>query len=69
MEKEKVILAYSGGLDTSVIMAWLKENTDFDRVQANLKSGGYREKDVTIPSGRAMVFGLLCAGKSETQFP
>lgn len=38
-----------------------KENTDFDRVQANLKSGGYREKDVTIPSGRAMVFGLLCA--------
>ena len=24
MAKEKVVLAYSGGLDTSVIMTWLK---------------------------------------------
>ena len=24
--KEKVVLAYSGGLDTSVIIPWLKEN-------------------------------------------
>lgn len=28
MAKEKVILAYSGGLDTSVIVTWLKENYD-----------------------------------------
>ena len=26
MSKEKVILAYSGGLDTSIIIPWLKEN-------------------------------------------
>lgn len=26
MEKEKVVLAYSGGLDTSIIIPWLKEN-------------------------------------------
>ncbi|MDR1135378.1 MAG: argininosuccinate synthase [Clostridiales Family XIII bacterium] len=26
MSKEKVVLAYSGGLDTSVILTWLKEN-------------------------------------------
>ena len=26
--KEKVVLAYSGGLDTSVIIPWLKENYD-----------------------------------------
>jgi len=25
-QKEKVILAYSGGLDTSIIIPWLKEN-------------------------------------------
>ena len=25
MEKEKVVLAYSGGLDTSVILVWLVE--------------------------------------------
>ena len=30
MEKEKVVLAYSGGLDTSVIMTWLKEHYDYD---------------------------------------
>ncbi|MGO0916324.1 argininosuccinate synthase domain-containing protein, partial [Clostridioides difficile] len=24
--KEKVVLAYSGGLDTSIIIPWLKEN-------------------------------------------
>ena len=28
--KEKVVLAYSGGLDTSVIIPWLKENYDFE---------------------------------------
>ncbi len=25
-EKEKIVLAYSGGLDTSIIIPWLKEN-------------------------------------------
>jgi argininosuccinate synthase len=28
MAKEKVVLAYSGGLDTSIILTWLKENYD-----------------------------------------
>lgn len=28
--KEKVILAYSGGLDTTAIIPWLKENYDYD---------------------------------------
>ena len=28
--KEKVVLAYSGGLDTSVIIPWLKENYDLE---------------------------------------
>ena len=30
MAKEKVVLAYSGGLDTSIIIPWLKENYDYD---------------------------------------
>ena len=30
MAKEKVILSYSGGLDTTVIIPWLKENYDYD---------------------------------------
>lgn len=28
--KEKIILAYSGGLDTTAIIPWLKENYDYD---------------------------------------
>ena len=27
-EIKKVVLAYSGGLDTSIIIPWLKENYD-----------------------------------------
>ena len=30
MAKEKVILAYSGGLDTSVCIKWLQEHYDLD---------------------------------------
>lgn len=30
MSKEKVLLAYSGGLDTSIIIPWLKENYDYE---------------------------------------
>jgi argininosuccinate synthase len=29
-EKEKIVLAYSGGLDTSIIIPWLKENYSYD---------------------------------------
>ena len=29
-DKEKIVLAYSGGLDTSIIIPWLKENYAFD---------------------------------------
>jgi argininosuccinate synthase len=32
LAKDKVVLAYSGGLDTSIIIHWLKENYDYDVV-------------------------------------
>ena len=32
MAKEKVILAYSGGLDTSVLACWLKETYDLSLI-------------------------------------
>lgn len=37
--KEKVVLAYSGGLDTSIIIAWLKENYNFDVIAVCLNVG------------------------------
>lgn len=39
MAKEKVILAYSGGLDTSVITTWLKEQYDYDVIAACIDVG------------------------------
>ncbi|KAK7199499.1 argininosuccinate synthase [Novymonas esmeraldas] len=40
--KPKVVLAYSGGLDTSVIIPWLKENYDYEVIAccANVGQGG-----------------------------
>ena len=37
------------------------ENGALNRVQDDLKGNGYREKDVTISSGKAMVLGVACA--------
>lgn len=37
--KEKVVLAYSGGLDTSIIVPWLKENYDCEVIAACMDVG------------------------------
>lgn len=39
MLKEKLILAYSGGLDTSVAIAWLKEKYDVMAVCVDVGEG------------------------------
>lgn len=38
-KKDKVILAYSGGLDTTVIIPWLKENYDYDVIAVCIDVG------------------------------
>lgn len=38
-----------------------KDNEIFNKVQADLKASGYREKDVTISSGKAMILGVVYA--------
>jgi argininosuccinate synthase len=39
MAREKIVLAYSGGLDTSVILTWLKERYDADIVAVCCDAG------------------------------
>jgi argininosuccinate synthase len=39
MAKEKVVLAYSGGLDTTAIIPWLKENFGYDVICACINVG------------------------------
>ncbi len=43
--KEKVILAYSGGLDTTAIIPWLKENYDYEVICACIDVGQESELD------------------------
>ena len=44
-KKEKVILAYSGGLDTTAIIPWLKENYGYDVVCVCIDCGQEEELD------------------------
>ena len=43
--KEKVILAYSGGLDTTAIIPWLKENYDYEVICCCVDCGQDEELD------------------------
>lgn len=43
--KEKVVLAYSGGLDTTAIIPWLKENFDYEVICVCIDCGQGEELD------------------------
>ncbi len=43
--KEKVVLAYSGGLDTTAIIPWLKENYDYEVICCCINCGQGEELD------------------------
>lgn len=57
---KKVVLAYSGGLDTSIIIPWLKENYGYEVIAMCADVGQGKElepvKDKAIASGAIKVF-------------
>ncbi len=55
MSKKKVILAYSGGLDTTVIIPWLKENYDYEVIAVCIDVG--QEDDWPVIKKRALDTG------------
>ena len=55
LKKDKVILAYSGGLDTTVIIPWLKENYDYDVIAVCIDVG--QGDDWTTIKKRALETG------------
>ncbi|MDR2404397.1 MAG: argininosuccinate synthase [Spirochaetaceae bacterium] len=55
--KKKIVLAYSGGLDTTVIIPWLKENYDCDIVAVCVDVG--QEADWKVIQQRALDTGAL----------
>jgi argininosuccinate synthase len=59
-QKEKVVLAYSGGLDTSIIIPWLKENYDYEVIAMAADVGQGEEleplKKKAIDTGAGKIF-------------
>ncbi|MGT2911472.1 argininosuccinate synthase [Streptococcus cameli] len=55
MSKEKIILAYSGGLDTSVAIAWLKKDYDVIAVCMDVGEG----KDLEFIHDKALSIGAI----------
>ena len=59
-QKEKVVLAYSGGLDTSIIIPWLKENYDYEVIAVAGDVGQGEElaplKEKAINSGASKIY-------------
>lgn len=56
---EKIVLAYSGGLDTSVAIRWLKLERGYDVVALTVDVGN--ERDFTLIRERAMAAGAVAA--------
>jgi argininosuccinate synthase len=57
--KEKIVLAYSGGLDTSVILVWLKERYDADIVAVCCDAG--QDEDMSGIDRKAYATGAASA--------
>lgn len=64
MAKEKVVLAYSGGLDTSIIIPWLKENYDYEVIAVcgdvgqGKETEGLEEKALKTGAGKLYIENL-----------
>ena len=60
MAKEKVVLAYSGGLDTTAIIPWLKENYDYEVICCCVDCGQEEElaglEERALSSGAAKLY-------------
>ena len=73
---KKVVLAYSGGLDTSVIVPWLKENYDCEVVtftgdlgQGEEELAGLEKKAIASGASNAVVADLRKEFLSDFAFP
>jgi argininosuccinate synthase len=75
MSKNKIVVAYSGGLDTSVMVKWLKENYDAEIITFTGNLGqtkeliGLEEKAVNSGASKAYVEDLTKEFIEEYAFP
>jgi argininosuccinate synthase len=75
MKKRKIVVAYSGGLDTSVMVRWLKEKYDAEIITATGNLGqekeliGVREKALKTGAAKAYISDLTPEFIREYCFP
>ena len=54
MEKKKVVLAFSGGLDTSFCVKYLSEDCGYDVYTAIANTGGFSKQELANIEARAL---------------
>lgn len=59
MERKKVVLAYSGGLDTSYCVKYLTEDCGYDVYAVIANTGGFSEKELEAIGKRAIQLGAV----------
>jgi len=75
MAKEKIVLAYSGGLDTSVILTWLKETYDAEIITFTADIGqkeeldGLEEKAIKTGASKVYIDDLRAEFAKDFIFP
>lgn len=57
MEKKKVVLAFSGGLDTSYCVKYLSEECGYEVYTAIANTGGFNEQELNSIEERALALG------------
>ncbi|MBT3363906.1 MAG: argininosuccinate synthase [Chloroflexi bacterium] len=58
---DKIVLAYSGGLDTSVAIKWIKENYKMDVIALTINVGGMEQKNLDAIKQKALDVGAVAA--------
>lgn len=57
MEKKRVVLAFSGGLDTSFCVKYLSEELGYEVYTAIANTGGFSEEELASIEQRAYALG------------
>ncbi|GJM33436.1 MAG: argininosuccinate synthase [Saprospiraceae bacterium] len=57
MSKKKIVLAYSGGLDTSFCVKYLTRDKDYEVHAVTVDTGGFREKEIQEIRKKALQLG------------
>lgn len=58
-KKPKILLAFSGGLDTTLCLVWLRETLGADVVTATVDTGGFEPGEAAAIEARALSLGAI----------